>query len=242
MGPDVQGGAVTTAAGPPDAAPRGLRERADPVLAAVVFALFARTFLFQAFEVPSPSMEKNVLTGDRLLVNKFVFASGSGPLAVALPERAVRRGDVVVFRFPNDPRRDFIKRVVGLPGETVEIRNKRVFIDGRLLDEPYAFHADDMVWPDEPSIAPDHRRRDQLPPTRVRAGAYFVMGDNRDDSNDSRYWGAVPAGHIEGRALFVYWSFLPRTSDAPAGLRGLARSPLEAVRRTRWDRLFRPVR
>jgi len=225
-----------------DGAPRGLRERADPVLAAIVFALFARTFLFQAFEVPSPSMEKNVLTGDRLLVNKFVFARGAGPLAAALPERAIRRGDVVVFRFPEDPRRDFIKRVVGLPGEIVAIRDKRVFIDGRLLDEPYAFHADDTVWPDDPAIAADHRRRDQLPPQRVPEAAYFMMGDNRDDSNDSRYWGPVPAGHVEGRALFVYWSFLPRGSGSATGVAALARLPLEIARRTRWDRTFHAVR
>jgi signal peptidase I len=241
MGPDVHGGAVATSA-PAGAPPRGLRERADPVLAAVVFALFARTFLFQAFEVPSPSMEKNVLTGDRLLVNKFVFASGDRRFSAVLPERAVRRGDVVVFRFPEDPRRDFIKRVIALPGETIAIRNKRVFIDGRLLDEPYAFHADDTVWPDEPSIAPEHRRRDQLPPVRVSDGAYFVMGDNRDDSSDSRYWGPVPASHVEGRALFVYWSFRPRASDAPTGFIALARLPFEIARRTRWERTFQAVR
>jgi len=239
MGPDVHGREV----GPSGAAPRGWRERWDPVLAAIVFALFARTFLFQGFEVPSPSMEKNVLTGDRLLVNKFVFAPEVAPLlAAVLPGRAVRRGDVVVFRFPGDPRRDFIKRVVGLPGETVAIRDKRVFVDGRLLDEPYAFHADDTVWPDDPSIAPEHRRRDQLPPQRVPGGAYFVLGDNRDDSSDSRSWGFVPAGHVEGRALFVYWSFLPRASGAPSGPAALARLPIDVIRRTRWDRLFRPVR
>ncbi len=213
------------------------------MLAAVVFALFARTFLFQAFEVPSPSMEKNVLTGDRLLVNKFVFASRLGPA----------RGQ----RCPNAPSgaetswssgfRTTLAAISssassGFPARPSRSGTSASSIDGRLLDEPYAFHADDTVWPDEPSIAPDHRRRDQLPPTRVQAGQYFVMGDNRDDSNDSRYWGAVPAGHIEGRALFVYWSFLPRASDAPAGLRALARFPLEAVRRTRWDRLFQPVR
>ena len=97
-------------------------------------------------------MEKNVLTGDRLLVNKFVFAPGRGRArTAALPERPIRRGDVLVFRYPEDPRRDFIKRVVALPGETVEIRDKRVFVDGRPLVEPYAFHADDAVWPDDPS-------------------------------------------------------------------------------------------
>ena len=124
MGPDVHGREVTTAAAPVPPRP-GLRERADPVLAAIVFALFARTFLFQAFEVPSSSMEKNVLTGDRLLVNKFVSRPRARPARRAAARRArVRRGDVVVFRFPEDPRRDFIKRVVGLPGETVAIREQ----------------------------------------------------------------------------------------------------------------------
>ncbi len=241
MGPDVHGREVTTE--PPAAvARRGLRERADLVLAAIIFALFARTFLFQAFEVPSPSMEKNVLTGDRLLVNKFLLAPVSGPLRPLLPSRGVRRGDIVVFRFPEDPRRDFLKRVVGLPGESVAIRNKRVFVDGRLLDEPYAFHADDRVWPDDPSIPADRRRRDQLAPTGVAQGSYFVMGDNRDDSNDSRYWGAVPASHIEGRALFVYWSLEPRGSDAPSGVAAVARLALDLWRRARWSRLFHPVR
>ncbi len=226
---------------PADPGP-GLRHFADPLLGAIVFALFARTFLFQAFAVPSPSMEKNVLTGDRILVNKFLFARGGGPVRRALPERAVRRGDLVVFRFPEDPRRDFLKRVVGLPGETVAIRDKRVTIDGRPLDEPYAFHADDTVWPDDPAIAEAHRRRDQLPPLRVPAEAYFVLGDNRDDSSDSRFWGPVPADHIEGRPLFVYWSFRPAGSDRPSGLAAWARLPIEIARRTRWDRFFLVVR
>jgi signal peptidase I len=186
-------------------------------------------------------MEKNVLMGDRVLVNKFLLAP-AGRLAAWLPARPVRRGDVLVFRFPQDPRRDFLKRVVALPGETVAIRDKRVYVNGRLLDEPYAFHADDAVWPNDPAIAEDHRRRDQLPPQRVPDATYFVMGDNRDDSNDSRYWGPVPAGHLEGRALFVYWSVRPRATGAPSGIAALARLPLDAVQRTRWDRLFRPVR
>ena len=240
MGPDVHGREVTTES-PAALARRGLRERADPVLAAIVFALFARTFLFQAFEVPSPSMEKNVLTGDRILVNKFLLAPRSSPLDPLLPSRDVRRGDIVVFRFPEDPRRDFLKRVVGLPGETLAIRDKRVFVDGHLLDEPYAFHSDDRVWPDDPSVPDDRRRRDQLASTAIPQRAYFVMGDNRDDSNDSRYWGAVPEGHIEGRALFIYWSFLPRGSDAPSAARAVTRLPLDLLRRTRWDRMFRPV-
>jgi len=192
--------------------------------------------------VPSPSLEKNVLTGDRLVVDKFVFARGGGPLVPLLPERRVRRGDLLVFRYPEDPRRSFLKRVIGLPGETVAIRDKRVSIDGRALDEPYAFHADDTVWPDDPAIAEAHRRRDQLPAVRVPARAYFVLGDNRDDSSDSRFWGPVPADHVLGRPLFVYWSIRPRGSDARSGPLAWLGLPGDLARRTRWDRLFRPVR
>jgi signal peptidase I len=227
-------------------APRGLRERADVILAAVIFALFARTFLFQAFEVPSPSMEKTVLAGDLLVVNKFVF-SGLGarsrtPLGRLLPARPLRRGDVVVFRFPEDPRRDFIKRVVALPGETIAIRDKRVFIDGRRLAEPYAFYADDATWPDDPAIDDFHRLRDQLPELLVPEGSSFVLGDNRDDSNDSRFWGPVPDALVEGRALIVYWSVVPRSSVAPPARGVPLTSPIDLLRRTRWDRAFLPVR
>ncbi|HEY1251312.1 MAG TPA: signal peptidase I [Thermoanaerobaculia bacterium] len=223
-----------------------MRERADPVLAAVIFALFARTFLFQAFEVPSGSMEKTVLAGDRLLVNRFVYsergARGSGLLGRLLPARPLRRGDVVVFRFPEDPHRDFIKRVIALPGETVAIRDKRVWVDGRELLEPYAFHADDTTWPDDPEIADVRRMRDQLPERRVPPDTYFVLGDNRDASNDSRFWGPVPDAYIEGRALFVYWSVTPRSSVAPPARGVPLASPVDLLRRTRWDRAFVPVR
>jgi signal peptidase I len=229
MGPNVHGGALNAAAGPSSGRP--FRDRADPLVAAVIFALFARTFLFQAFAVPTPSMEKNVLAGDRLLVNKFVYSPLAKPLARILPARPVRRGDVVVFRFPQDPSRDFIKRVVGLPGETVAIRDRTVFVDDRPLSEPYVFHADDRLWPDDPDVPEEKRRRDQLPPTRIPEGAYFVMGDNRDDSSDSREWGPVPERNLVGRALLVYWSLTPASMDGPG-----------ALSRTRWDRTFLPVR
>jgi len=219
------------------------RERADPILAAVVFALFARTFLFQAFAVPSPSMEKTVLTGDRLLVNKFVYAArGNGVLARLLPARSVERGDVVVFRFPNDPQRDFIKRVVGLPGETIAIRDKMVTVDGRPLEEPYVFHSDDRVWPDDPAVPEEGRRRDQLAPQRVPADSYFVLGDNRESSGDSRFWGFLPAKNVSGRALLVYWSCAPRPSEDRDSWRSIVRWPIDILRRTRWSRSFLPVR
>jgi signal peptidase I len=239
MGPDVHSGAVVAVARPSPGRP--LRDRADPLVAAVVFALFARTFLFQAFAVPSPSMEKNVLAGDRLLVNKFLYAPLAEPLGRVLPARPVRRGDIVVFRFPQDPSRDFIKRVVGLPGETVGIRDRVVTIDGRILSEPYVFHADDRVWPDDANVPEEKRRRDQLAPTRVPEDAYFVMGDNRDDSSDSREWGPVPERNLVGRALFVYWSLAPASPHSPGAAAVLA-AVRDVFARTRWDRTFLPVR
>jgi signal peptidase I len=251
MGPDVHPGPLTpdaapTASGraPGPAPPRPLRERFDAILAAMIFALFARTFLFQAFDVPSASMEKSVLTGDLVLVNKFVYAARNDRLlGRLLPARELRRGDVVVFRFPEDPRRDFIKRVVALAGETVTIHDKRVWVDGHQLAEPpSAFHADDAIWPDDPQIAEARRRRDQLPPLRIPDGAYFVMGDNRDGSNDSRFWGPVPAAYIEGRALFVFWSVAPRSSVAAAAGGGRIASPFDWLRRARFDRILLPVR
>src|SRR5206468_2467264 len=115
-----------------------LREYFESIVIAVILALFIRTFVVQAFKIPTGSMENNLLVGDHLLVNKFVFAPSASPLErVLLPERPIRRGDIVVFKFPKEPERDFIKRVIGLPGETVELRQKKVYIDGRPLDEPY---------------------------------------------------------------------------------------------------------
>lgn len=162
------------------------------MLAAIVFALFARTFLFQAFEVPSSSMEKNVLTGDRLLVNKFVLAPSARPFAALMPSRGVRRGDIVVFRFPEDPRRDFLKRVIGLPGETVSEQTGRVLIDGKPLNEPYVKPAN---------------RDSQTAAWHVPAGSYFLMGDNRARSCDSRKFGSVAKQAIVGRVVLTYWPF-----------------------------------
>ena len=205
---------------------------------AVVFALYVRTFLVQAFEVPTASMEKTVLVGDYLLVNKFVFAPNSGgPLARLLPYRGIRRGDIFVFKYPDDPERDFIKRVVGLPGDRVAIRDKELFVNGARQNEPRAFHSDGFTRSDDPLLPELYRRRDQMPPTRVGADAYFALGDNRDGSGDSRFWGPVPAANVKGRPLFVYWS-LPPAGEGRGSLRKL----LEPLTRARWERILLPVR
>ena len=225
------------------AAPRTrAREYAEAILVAVIFALFTRTFLFQAFQVPTASMEKNILVGDHLIVNKFIFAPhGASPVNRVLPYRRVRRGDVLVFKFPEDPRRDFIKRTIALPGETVEIRDKVISVEGVRLDEPEVYHSDDRIWPDDPALPDSYRRRDQAHPFTVPPGSFFALGDNRDNSYDSRFWGAVPAANLKGRAMFVYWSF-PLEPSAQRSVRELLTIALNFFRKTRWERTLLPVR
>jgi signal peptidase I len=249
MGSDVPARPLSERPETPEPSPEGspspgagspLREYAEVVLVAVVFALFVRTFLIQAFVVPTPSMEKTVLVGDHLVVNKFIYAPHVfGPWVALLPYRDVRRGDVFVFKFPEDPQRDFIKRAIALPGDVLEIHDKRVSVGGIASDDPRAAHSDPRVWPDDPQLPDSVRRRDQLARVRIPSDSYFAMGDNRDSSYDSRFWGPVPGGNLKGRALFVYWSLEPRPSGERGGwLRGV-RGIFE---RTRWSRTFRAVR
>ena len=215
-----------------------LREYSEVVLIAVVLALYARTFLVQAFVVPTPSMEETVLVGDHVVVNKFIYAPHTpGFWTRLLPYRDVRRGDVFVFKFPEDPRRDFIKRAIALPGDVIEIQDKRVAVNGTRVDEPRVIHTDSRVWPDDPRLADSRRRRDQAASSRMPSQSYFAMGDNRDSSYDSRFWGPVPHGNLKGRALFVYWSLEPAEKGG-----GLLRSLQGLFRRTRWSRTLLAVR
>jgi len=155
-------------------------------------------------------MENNLLIGDHLIVNKFVYAPTVSPIErMLLPIDPIRRGDIIVFKYPEDPSRDFIKRVIGLPGDTIEMRNKTVYVNGSPLDEPYAHF---IYPPDESgSGAPDIGSPGDLlrsfPPMMVPPDNYFMMGDNRDNSQDSRYWGFMPRDYVKGKALFVYFSF-----------------------------------
>jgi signal peptidase I len=223
------------------------RDYLEALLIAVVFATFARSFVFQAFKIPSASMEENLLVGDHILVNKFIY----GPTSLEgglVPARAVRRGDIAVFRFPDDPARDFIKRCVGIPGDRIEIRDKVVFVNGEPLDESaYVFHSDPRIYPRSIFLSEDYRRRDNFGPTTVPEGELFFLGDNRDDSHDSRFWGTVPQELVKGRALIVYWSFDAghETSDWPGywpRLRQLAEVALKFPSRTRWRRSLRLIR
>ncbi|HEX2059595.1 MAG TPA: signal peptidase I [Thermoanaerobaculia bacterium] len=217
------------------------REYYEALLIAIVFVNFARIFAFQAFKIPSGSMEDNLLVGDHIVVNKFIYGPKASLFGGVLPLRDVERGDIIVFRFPEQPDVDFVKRVVALPGETIAIRDKKVFIDGRALDEPYARFADERTYPAGPYLPEPYRSRDQFGPYRVPAGHYFAMGDNRDHSHDSRYWGAVPRSLIKGRAFMVYWSFElppPQGTSLRERLKELGRVLLYFFPKTRWERTF----
>jgi signal peptidase I len=201
------------------------REYFESIVIAVIMALFIRTFVVQAFKIPTGSMEPNLLIGDHLLVNKFIFAPGGFERAL-LPTRDIRRGDIVVFKYPVDPERDFVKRVIGLPGDTVELKHQRIYINGTPIDEPYAHY---LPRPDGTLAGDPGDRREAYGPVSVPAGHYFMMGDNRDNSEDSRYWGFLPRELVKGRALFIYWSFKPG-----GGVSGV-------VTGTRWGRLLHQI-
>jgi len=220
-----------------------LVETAEAVLVAAALALYFKGFVFQAFHVPSSSMEDTVLTGDYVLVNKFAYGPHRGPWGRVLPYRDLTRGDVVVFRYPPDPGRDFIKRAVALAGDRVEIEAKTLRLNGFPVAEPYAVHRDEATYGrDAPASL---LRRDRFGPLAVVAGHFFAMGDNRDESQDSRFWGPAPLAHLEGRAVSVLWSVRegPRAfTGRGAALRRLLDTALHFLSRTRWERSFHAIR
>lgn len=188
-----------------------LRENIEAILVAVVLALIIRTFVVQAFKIPSGSMKNTLLIGDHILVNKFIYGVKIPFLHTTLiPIKDPRRGDIVVFEYPNDPSKDFIKRVVGVAGDTVEIRDKSVYVNGkRIADEPYAQHTDDRIFSPYNCMgsAAVCCNRDQCQPLTVPPNSLFVMGDNRDNSHDSRFWGFVNLKAVKGKAFIIYWSW-----------------------------------
>lgn len=210
-----------------------IREYYEALLIAFVFVNFARIFAFQAFKIPSGSMENNLLTGDHIIVNKFIYGPQAPFLQSLMPLREPGRGDIVVFRYPEQPEVDFVKRVIALPGETVTIRDKAVYIDGRELDEPYAVFRQKQTY----HAQHPYSTRDQFGPFKVPPGQYFTMGDNRDYSHDSRFWGTVPREMIKGRAFMVYWSF--ELSEPPGSrVKELLIVLRDFFTSTRWRRSF----
>jgi signal peptidase I len=225
-----------------------LREYFESIVIAVILALFIRTFVVQAFKIPTGSMEETLLIGDHLLVNKFVFGpAASGVERALLPIGTIKRRDVLVFKYPEEPSRDFIKRVIGLPGETVELREKKVYINGTALDEPYVHFLSPTSGPPELHEVTSFDVRERYGPVTVPPDHYFMMGDNRDNSQDSRYWGFLPRENIKGKSLVIYWSYQAEREDyqdesAGATVKGLVSVFAHFFTRTRWDRMFHQTR
>jgi signal peptidase I len=179
-----------------------LRENIEAILVAILLALFIRTFIVQAFKIPSGSMKQTLQIGDHILVNKFIYGVKLPYLQkVIIPVKEPQRGDIIVFKFPVEPEKDFIKRVVGVAGDVVEGRDKIIYVNNQPLDEAYAIRTDPHVFP------PGIQARDNFGPIIVPDHSLFVMGDNRDQSFDSRFWGFVDTNVVSGRAFMIYWSW-----------------------------------
>jgi signal peptidase I len=229
--------APTSAAEP---APKPLlRDYIETILVCVIFVIFSRAFVFQQSKIPSRSMMDTLLIGDYIMVNRFVYAPAiSGVERTLLPIRDIRRGDVIVFKQPENPEIDYIKRVVGLPGDIVRLRNGYLFVNGERIEEPY--------------VRDEYRRKDpkrNFGPVEVRSGHYLVFGDHRNESSDSRYWGVTQLDRslIKGRALLIWWSFDEGQQgkiymNLPDRLRSWATKIRYFLTRTRWERCFRLIR
>ncbi len=210
-----------------------VREYIEVILVCVIFILFARHFVFQQSEIPSGSMEDTILIGDYILVNRWAYAPVSFEWERALlPSREIRRGDIIVFKQPQTPERDYIKRVIGVPGDTLQVtREGQIFVNGELLIEPY--------------INPLYARTKPHPLTKVKPGHYFVMGDHRNLSSDSREWGQTSADLVKGKAFIVLLSTRPRSADGRPSeqvtLRSLGVKMYKLIFHSRWDRALRRI-
>ena len=216
------------------------REYFEALLIAGIFLGFTNTFLVKTFYIPSASMEKTLLVGDHLFVNRFIYGPEPSVLeGTLLPARPVRRGDGVIFRSAAAPAIDMVKRCVALPGDEVRIADKNLYVNGELVDDSAVTqHRDPRVLGGS---------RDNFGPITVPENQYFCLGDNRDNSNDSRFWGTVPAEFVKGRALLVYWSFGGETPDGTwrgwgSKLRQLGATAIGFFSKTRWDRMLHVIR
>jgi signal peptidase I len=179
-----------------------IRENIEAILFAILLALFIRTFIVQAFKIPSGSMKQTLQIGDHILVNKFIYGVKLPYLnKIIIPLGMPKRGDIIVFKFPVDPEKDFIKRVVAVAGDTVESRNKTIYVNGEKIVEDFSIRVDPHTYP------AGIQARDNFGPITVPAHSLFVMGDNRDQSFDSRFWGFVDLKVVSGKAFMIYWSW-----------------------------------
>ncbi len=222
----------------------------------VILLLFGTTNLLQAFVIPSGSMEDTLLVGDHLLVDKLAYSPPDAFSKHLLPYEDVQRGDIIVFRYPVDIQQTFVKRCIGVPGDRIHLSGKHLFLNGHPMVEPYAYHKRPEIdpyrddFPSAPGIGLSASARDMLQnhvvdgDVVVPQGFYFAMGDNRDNSLDSRYWGFVPRANIVGKPLIIYWSFDADTNDLTdpgLNLPHLVDMALHFPTKTRWSRTLRLV-
>ena len=233
------------------------REYFESLAITVILALFGTTFIVQAFKIPTPSMESNLLVGDHLLVNKFAYGARGSIVDSLLPLRDIERGDIIVFKYPRDLTKHYVKRAIGMPGDKIRVEDAQVFINGQPLAEPYKQMMERAYRVNFPPTAGDQSYvLDGINwyPTFLQGNEvivppnfYFAMGDNRDNSQDSRYWGFVPRELIVGKALVIYWSY---ESDSDAyrltEVRDRVHQAFDLVtnffRKTRWSRTLRIIR
>lgn len=225
------------------------REYFEALLIAGIFLGFTNTFLVKTFYIPSGSMEETLLVGDHLFVNRYGFGRTDLPLEKSLtPLKEISRGDIVVFRSPESPTTDLVKRCVGVPGDEILIDAKKLYVNGIPVDDDaYAIHRDSRIFPNRKYLSRQARLRDNFGPFVVPEDHYFFLGDNRDHSYDSRFWGPVPRRYVKGQALLIYWSYGGETPDGTwrgwaAKLRQLTTTVAGFFTRTRWERTFRLVR
>lgn len=240
-----------------------IAEYLESLLVTVILALFGTSFIVQAFKIPSASMERTLLIGDHLLVNKFVFGGTGAWYEKVLPYRPLHRADIIVFKYPYDDHPHFVKRVIGLPGDHLKLVDQQVYINGKLLNEPYVVHDpnagyDPLNYAFPPAGNPLYSSEVELDWVRtmknyvrgdeliVPPGKYFAMGDNRDHSKDSRYWGFVDKTAIMGRPFLIYWSVNATSADYGQStfaqrLRGVFDTLAHLPSRTRWSRMLHTV-
>ncbi len=219
------------------------REYFELIAETAVFVFFVMTFVVQASQVPTGSMENTMLIGDFLLVNKLAYADPVLPLEGAiLPRKEIGRNDIVVFKSKEEPGKDLVKRVIGIPGDRVEIKNKQVYINGDPVAENFKLHKDSRIFEEDGYYRYDDFIRDNYGPVEVPPGHLFVMGDNRDESYDSRYWGFLPFDFIKGRPWVIYFSYdAEENTHLKTSLRDRLERLVQYIPRARWKRILNVV-
>jgi signal peptidase I len=221
-----------------------LREYFVTTVVCTIFALFVTTYVVHPMTVPTPSMEPTILVGDRLLIDKFTVRNDFVDGLPLTPRHPVKRGDVLVFKFPEQPEVLYVKRLIGLPGETLQIKGQQVYINGEPLDEAYKVHTDSSQSTSNPHSFLVDNKRDNFGPVQIPYGSYFMMGDNRDNSADSRYFGFLPQDFVVGRPLFVFWSYEDddKAYQRTDILKLYAERIIFFLTRTRWSRTGHIIR